>query len=155
MNKERASHLKTPEEKLAHDLISGRSKKEIAEELVASGEFSEDRVWEFIHDFEQHLLGGSRLLGKDGTFFKEVLSKYRSSAQGRTWLRRIYKNQMISGLKWALICISMLVCCYVFTLFIARNYWIELLAGLVGLCGAIVSILWAVIGFSRWYRVRD
>lgn len=70
--------MKTPEEKLGHDLLSGRSKKEIAEELVASGEFSEDRVWEFIHDFEQHLLGG-----------------------------------------------------------------------LVGLCGAIVSILWAVIGFSR------
>jgi len=155
MSEENTLDFNTPEEKLAHDLISGKDKRAIAKELIDQGDISEDHVWDFIHNFEQHLLGGSRFLCKHGGFFQDVLSKYRSSAQGRKWLRSAYEKQMIKSLKWTLFCAATLIATYIVILLTERNKWIELLGGLVGGFGGIVGIIWTLIGFVRWHKVRD
>lgn len=155
MNEEKKFDFNTPEEKLAYDLISGRNKEEIAKELINQREISKDHVWEFIHNFEQHLLSGSKFLGKDGGFFQDILNKYRNTSQGRKLLRSAYKKHMINSLKWTLFCIAILIATHIVILLMGRNKWIELLGGLVGGFGAIVGIIWALIGFIRWHKVKD
>ena len=73
----------------------------------------------------------------------------------RKWLKSAYKKQMIKSLKWILFCIAILIVTHIFTLLMGRNEWIRLLAGLVGIFGAIVGIIWTLIGFMRWYKVKD
>lgn len=155
MSKENTLDFNTPEEKLAHGLISGKDKSTIAKELIDQGYISEEHVWEFIHSFEQQFLSGGRLLGKQGRFFRDLFRKYRSSPQGRRCLRSAYEKQMIKGLKWTLLCAATLIATYIIILLSGRNKWIELLGGLIGGFGGIVSIIWTLIGFVRWYKVRD
>lgn len=145
--------FKNPE-KLAHDLISGRDRKEIAKELVTRGKISEDHVGEYIDYFEQHLLSGSKFLGKDGGFFQEILNKYRNTPQGRKWLKNAYRKQMLNSLKWTLSCSAILIATFIFILLAGRNKWIELLGGLVGGFGAIVGVIWTLIGFKRWRKIK-
>jgi hypothetical protein len=149
-------------QKIAHDLIMGKSREEIAKELVKKvypfldpdDPETIDHICAKIYNFEQHLLGGSKFLSKNGKFFREILSKYKSTTQGRELLRKAYKKQIVGGLKSTLICISIFVACYIVKHIIGRNYRLELFGGFVGLFGAVTSILWALIGFTRWYRVR-
>jgi len=155
MSAEKNIDFNTPEDKLAYDIISGRDKKEIAKELINQGEITQDHVWELIYHFEQHLLAGSKFLGKDGGCFQNILNKYRNTPQGRKWLRIAYKKQMINSLKWTLFCIAILIVTYIVILPIARNKWIESLGSFVGGFGAVVGIIWALIGFIRWHKVRD
>ena len=155
ISEENIFEFTTPEEKLAYNLISGKDKREIAKELIDQGEVAEDHVWEFIYNFEQHLLGGSTLLGKHGGFFKDILNKFRSSPQGRKWLRNVYEKHMIKSLKCTLFCIAILIATIIVILLMGRNKWIELLGGLMGGFGGILGIIWTLIGFVRWYKVRD
>jgi hypothetical protein len=146
--------FKNPE-KLAHDLISGKDKKSIAKELVNQGEISEDHVGEYVDYFEQHLLSGSKFLGKNGGFFQETLNKYRNTPQGRIWLKNAYRKQMLNSLKWVLFCSVILVATFIYISLVERNKWIELFGGLVGVFGAIVGVIWTLIGFKRWHKIKN
>ena len=155
MSKENTLSFNTLEEKLAHDLISGKDKSTIAKEIIDQGYISDEHAWKYIHNFEQHLLAGSRFLGKQGGFFNDLFSKYRNSTLGRKWLKSAYEKQMIKGLKWTLFCLTTLIATYIVILLTGRNKRIELLGGLVGGFGGIVSIIWTLIGFVRWHKVRN
>lgn len=144
-------------EKLAQDYLSGKSKEEIARELVDKKILSSDHVWEVLHNFEQHLIGASLLLGKNGKVFQQILSHYKSSVQGRLLLRTLYRQQIVYAAKWFLIFLSFLIldyCLFVFfrsDMLSSGQKWVGILVALT-FFGLITSALWALLGFIRMRR---
>ena len=177
-------------EKLAHDLIMGKSKKEITKEMVNKlthdlimREFKEEiakeivekemplsdevdiqfyhYVYKKICDFEQYLLGGSRLLGKHGKWFKNTLKKYKNSPQGRLYLRKVYKREIIHSVKWSIIWLFTLAAFAFVQLLVERHHWdfpgvrylVEIVVFLTIL--TIARIVWILVGIKRWLSVRN
>ena len=102
-------------ERIAHELIRGKSSEEIANGLVKKmfpeidsvdecGECTMNAILSELCEFEQHLLGGSIFLNKKGRFFRKILKEYKSTAQGREYLREHYKEHIFDGLRKAKIC---------------------------------------------------
>jgi hypothetical protein len=149
------TELNNYHKKLAEDIISGKDKKQIVKELIDKKIVSEDHAWEYLNDFEQKLLGGSRILGKNGGYFIELLNKYKDSPIGRRELKKLYWEKTVDAFKYNFIFVIILVInFFLFGFFnIKMKGWLSLWLIFAFVC-FIFSFFWFTVCFIRWLRIR-